>query len=156
VAERDIEQLEAKFEAALAAADTGPALEVAREVYDRIADEGPESVVPLLHPEFELHLETLVLDGRVYRGPEGFLEWRREMDELFEGERFDPLAVRMVDDSRYAILGRLILRGRASGVELDVPLVHVFEQRDGKVFRQAIYSDTSEALASIGISESDS
>jgi ketosteroid isomerase-like protein len=93
----------------------------------------------------------MFLDGRVYRGPEGFREWWREMDELFEWQRFEPVAVRMADENNFAVLGRLKVKGVGSGVELDEPVVHVFEQRDGKIVRQSLYSDASRALASIGL-----
>jgi ketosteroid isomerase-like protein len=153
VAERSAEELEAEFNAALASADTGPALDALRQIYDRHEAGGVDAIADLLHPDYELHLEALFLDGRVYHGVEGFRQWRREIGEQFDDDRFEPVAVRFADESRWVVLGRLHVRGRASGVEVDEPHAHVFESRDGKVIRQTMYRDPRRALESIGLSD---
>jgi ketosteroid isomerase-like protein len=149
--QEDIEALERQFNAAMEEADTGPALDALRRIYDELARGGTESLSGLLHPEFEVHMETIFLDGKIYRGVRGFMNWRREMEELFDEERFQPEGVRFASDDRWVVLGRLHVKGKGSGVELDVPLAHVFEQRDKKVARFTAYSDISAALASVGL-----
>jgi hypothetical protein len=49
------------------------------------------------------------------------------------------------------VLGRLQIRVKQDGDELDVPLAHVFEQRDRKLARFTAYSDISAALNSVGL-----
>jgi ketosteroid isomerase-like protein len=149
--QEDIEALERQFNAAMEEADTGPALDALRRIYDELARGEAESLSGLLHPEFEVHMETIFLDGRVYRGVRGFMNWRREMEELFDQERFQPEGVRFASDDRWVVLGRLHVKGKGSGVELDVPLAHVFEQRDKKLARFTAYSDIAAALASVGL-----
>ena len=73
------------------------------------------------------------------------------MEELFEQERFLPVGIRFAGKDRWVVLGRLHIKGEEGGVELDVPLAHVVEQRDKKVARLTIFSDISEALESVGL-----
>jgi ketosteroid isomerase-like protein len=134
-------------------ADTGSSLDAVRRIYDEFAAGRPEALAALLHKDFELHVETIFLDGKVYRGVRGFMHWRGDMEELFEEERFQPEGIRFAGDDRWVVLGRLRVKDKGSGAELDVPLAHVFEQRDKKVASFSAYSDISTALASIGLSE---
>jgi ketosteroid isomerase-like protein len=146
----DVEQLEASFQAALADADSGAALSGLRELYERFESGGIDAVATILHPDYELHMEALLLDGRVYKGVEGFKRWRRDIEEAFEYDRFEPLAVRLAGD-KWVVLGRLHTKGKESGVELDVPLAHLYEQRDGKVVRLTMYADAAQALNAAGL-----
>ena len=69
------------------------------------------------------------------QGLRGYKRWRTDIEELFEEERFQPEGIRLAADGRWVVLGRLQIRVKESGDELDVPLAHVFEQRDQKVAR---------------------
>jgi hypothetical protein len=121
-------RMEEAWERAIAEGDTGFALE-----------------------DFELHMEALFLDGRVYRGVEGLRQWRREIEELSEYDRFDVRAVRQRDDV-LVLIGRLYIKGRGSGAEVDLPFVHVVKRRVDKVVRLTMYSDVERALAEAGVS----
>lgn len=149
---QDVEALERQFNAAMEEADTGSALDALKRVYDEFAQGEGESLAALLHTDFEIHMETIFLDGKVYKGLKGFSKWRTDMEELFEEQRFQPEGIRFAADDRYVVLGRFHIKGTESGVELDVPLAHVFEQRDRKVARFTPYTDISEALTSVGLS----
>ena len=94
-------------------------------------------------------METSFLDGKTYKGLRGFKKWRSDMEELFEEERFQPEGIRFGD--RWVVLGRLQIRTKDDGDELDLPLAHVFEQRDRKLARFTAYSDISAALDSVGL-----
>ena len=48
------------------------------------------------------------------------------------------------------VLGRLVARGRTSGVDLDVPIGHLWELRDGEIVRMRTFSDPDEALRAAG------
>ena len=131
-------------------ADTGSALEAARRIYEEIDRGGAETAAGLLHPKFELHMETLFLDGKVYKGAKGFANWRKEMEDLFEEDSFEPQGIRF-GKGGFVVLGRLRVKGGESGVEVDEPLAHYHEQRDGKLVRLTMYSDIDEAMAAAGI-----
>jgi ketosteroid isomerase-like protein len=150
VAKQDVEALERQFNAAMEEADTGSALDAARRIYAEFDRGGAEATAGLLHPKFELHMETLFLDGKVYKGARGFSQWREQMEELFEEDTFEPQGVRF-GEGGFVVLGRLRVTRKETGVEVDEPLAHYHEQREGKLTRLTMYSDVGEALAAAGI-----
>jgi ketosteroid isomerase-like protein len=96
-------------------------------------------------------METVFLDGKIYKGIRGFEKWRDDMDELFQADSFKPEGLRSAADGRWVVLGRLQITQKESGDELDVPLAHVLEQRDRKVASFTAYSEISAALESVGL-----
>jgi ketosteroid isomerase-like protein len=78
-------------------------------------------------------------------GPEGFLRSTEEALEAFEDFRVE--AEDFVDAGEAVVVPvRLSGRGRASGVEMEMRLAHLWVLRDGKVVRSEIYNTTEEAL----------
>ena len=76
--------------------------------------------------------------------------WRSEMEDIFEEDSFEPQGIRF-GKGGFVVLGRLRVKGGESGVEVDEPLAHYHEQRDGKLVRLTMYSDIDEAMAAAGI-----
>jgi ketosteroid isomerase-like protein len=148
--QHDVETLERQFNAAMEEADTGSALDAVRRIYDEF-DRGGSGLEALLHPDFELRMETVFIDGKSYKGVRGFERWRDEMDEIFDSDSFRPEGLRSVAEGRWVVLGRLQITQKESGDELDVPLAHVLEQRDRKVATVTVYSEISAALESVGL-----
>ena len=148
--QHDVENLERQFNAAMEEADTGTALEAVRRIYDEF-DRGGEGLEALLHPDFQIRMETVFLDEKTYKGLRGYKRWRGDIEELFQRDRFQPEGLRAARDGRWVVLGRLQITEKESGDELDVPLAHVLEQRDKKVASFTVYSDISAALQSVGL-----
>jgi ketosteroid isomerase-like protein len=148
--QHDVETLERQFNAAMEEADTGSALDAVRRIYDEF-DRGGEGLAALLHPDFQIRMETVFLDAKVYKGVRGFQKWRSDMDELFKADSFKPEGLRSAADGRWVVLGRLQITEKESGDDLDVPLAHVLEQRDRKVASFTAYSEISAALESVGL-----
>jgi ketosteroid isomerase-like protein len=148
--QHDIETLERQFNAAMEEADTGSALEAVRRIYDEF-DRGGKGLEALLHPDFQIRMETVFLDDKTYKGMRGYKRWRTDIDELFDADRFQPEGLRSAAEGRWVVLGRLQITQKESGEELDVPLAHVLEQRDKKVASFTVYSDISAALESVGL-----
>ena len=148
---QDVEALERQFNSAMEEADTGTSLEAIRRVYNEFDSGDADAVAAILHPDFRVQVNAIFLDGKSYKGVRGFMNWRREMETLFEQERFLPVGIRFAGSDRWVVLGRLHIKGEEGGVQLDVPLAHVLEQRDKKVARLSVYSDISEALESVGL-----
>jgi ketosteroid isomerase-like protein len=148
--QHDVETLERQFNAAMEEADTGSALEAVRRIYDEF-DRGGDALEALLHPDFQIRMETVFLDDKTYKGLRGYKRWRTDIEELFEEDRFQPEGLRAAADGRWVVLGRLQITQKESGDELDVPLAHVLEQRDRKVAGVTVYSDISAALESVGL-----
>ena len=148
--QHDVETLERQFNAAMEEADTGSALEAVRRIYDEF-DRGGEGLEALLHPDFQIRMETVFLDDKTYKGMRGYKRWRTDIEELFDRDRFQPEGLRAARDGRWVVLGRLQITEKESGDELDVPLAHVLEQRDKKVASFTVFSDISQALQSVGL-----
>jgi ketosteroid isomerase-like protein len=148
--QHDVEILERQFNAAMEEADTGSALEAVRRIYDEF-DRGGVGLEALLHPDFQIRMETVFLEEKVYKGLRGYERWRADVEEVFEEDRFQPEGLRAAADGRWVVLGRLQITQKESGDELDVPLAHVLEQRDRKVASFTVYSDISRALESVGL-----
>ena len=128
-------------------------VEIVRRSFDAWASRDPVELAKYLHEDVEFHSATTDLFGETVRGLEaiqGLLdrwakEWsafRWEVDELVE-----------VDDARVLSLHRVIATGCESGVETVRKLSGLFELRDGKIVREWIYLDRSEALEAAGLRE---
>ena len=148
--QHDVETLERQFNVAMEEANTGAALEAVRRIYDEF-DRGGEGLEALLHPDFQLRMETVFLDDKTYRGLRGYKRWRADIEELFEADRFQPEGLRTARDGRWVVLGRLQITQKEDAGDLDVPLAHVLEQRDRKVAGVTVYYDISVALESVGL-----
>jgi ketosteroid isomerase-like protein len=95
------------------------------------------------------------LEGRVYRGRDGVLQWLEELAR--DWEYFEPCyeEYRNLGD-RVLILGRWRARGRVSGVELEnQPGTWLYEIKGGKAVRMRTFTDRREALEAAGVSEPD-
>jgi ketosteroid isomerase-like protein len=74
--------------------------------------------------------------------------WKAEWDDYtLMPEEFEHMGDRVV------VTVRLGGRGRGSGVEIDAVFYDVFTIRDGKIVRMDQFTDRSEALAAVGLSE---
>jgi ketosteroid isomerase-like protein len=146
---RDV--LESRFAAAVRLGEQGPALEAIRKSLEAFDSGGVDAVAADLHPDFELNMESLLLDGRVYHGIDGLRRWRRDVGNALDYDHFEPQAIRFAGENCVLVFGRLRSKGRASGVETDVPLIHVYETQDGKTRRLTMYSDAHRALQAVGL-----
>jgi ketosteroid isomerase-like protein len=149
--QQDVENLEKQFNAAMEEADTGSSLDAVRRIYSEF-DRGGSGLAGMLHPDFQIRMETVFLDGKVYNGIGGFEKWRGDMEDLFQADNFQPEGLRSAADGRWLVLGRLQITKKDDGGELDVPLAQVLEQRDKKVATLTVYSEISAALESVGLS----
>src|SRR5262245_51479256 len=148
--QQDVETLERQFNAAMEEADTGSSLDAVRRIYSEF-DRGGSGLAALLHPDFQIRMETVFLDERIYKGVGGYEKWRGDMEDLFQSNSFQPEGLRSAADGRWVVLGRLQITKKDDGGELDVPLAHVLEQRDRKVAAVTVYSEISAALESVGL-----
>jgi ketosteroid isomerase-like protein len=98
-----------------------------------------------LHPEVEFHSLRAQLEGRPYVGHEGARKMFADFDEDWD---YLHLELDEFRDTEHAVVGvgRLISRGRASRVDLDVPVAFMWRFRDGKVVYGKVFSDRSDAL----------
>ena len=126
--------------------------EVVREAWAMQSREGNVNCwLHLAAEDIELVPFGADLQGKVYRGHEGLLEWwDTEIAPNWESFEALPQQFQAVD-RRLLIFGRWRARGRTSGVELDAPGTWIIEVRDGKIAWLQTYTDRSEALEAVGL-----
>jgi uncharacterized protein len=103
--------------------------------------------------EFEPAAEMITAGMRShYRGHSGFREWTADMRESWEQMDMTPLEIVDAGD-RLVVLGRIHVRARGSGVELDSRLGQVYWVERGLIVRERTFFDWDDALRAAGISE---
>jgi len=106
--------------------------ELIREIWRRwnAGERSPEAVD--VDPGIEVRS---VLTGRVYAGPDGLREWTAEIDEQFESWELGLDELRELRPGSYIAHGRIVARGRQSGVDLDQPASWLVGVRNGRLAR---------------------
>ena len=91
------------------------------------------------------------MEGKSYRGVDAVAGWLR--DEIWANwEHFDTVPEEFTRvGQRILVTGRWHARGKASGVELDIPATWVIEVRDGKITYWRTYTDRDQAHRDIGL-----
>ena len=113
-----------------------------------------EGFIESFDPSVEWRALTGVMFGTeatVYRGHDGIRRFWRELDEAFAEAQIEFLDARDLGD-RIVAVGRLRIRGKASGVETESPLAWVVDFTAGKVSRMRDY-DPAQALEAAGLPE---
>jgi ketosteroid isomerase-like protein len=111
-----------------------------------------EAWLVLWDEEAEFYPLRAQLEGESYSGHDGLMRFLAEMTQDFEGVRFE------IDETRDAGeqvvgIGRFRARGRASGVDLNVPLGVLTRTRRGKIVYTRLFSEPADALAAAGLAE---
>ena len=111
-----------------------------------------EGALQYLHPDVELHPIRAQLEGANYRGHDGYRQLIADMEQDWDQLQLLPDEIREVDDHVLGI-GRMQAKGKASGVELDVPLTILWDVRDDLLARLESFPTLDEALEAIGHSD---
>ena len=107
----------------------------------------------LLTPDFEWHPAIVrALYGDVHHGREGVERFLTDTSENWEDLRGVAEEFRDLGD-RVLMLGRLIGRGKGSGVPVDQPTVGILDFRGDRIWRLRAYFDRAEGLRAAGLSE---
>jgi ketosteroid isomerase-like protein len=112
------------------------------------------AVMELMHPDIEWRpaLGPGGAEGRVYRGREEYERWlRTELMEVWDEFRAENLDVRELPGERILLLGDLVVKGKASGLEMRTPFGQIAYLRDGLVIRLDAFPDHQSALAAAGV-----
>src|SRR5687767_5184466 len=94
-----------------------------------------------------------VINPGTFFGIDGLREMLAGMDEVWEGMRMEP--AEFIDGGdRVVVVGRLVGRGRGSGIEIDRPNAQIWTLRDGRVTRLAYgFTNRMGAREAAGLSE---
>lgn len=131
-------------------------VEIVRRVYDAGARRDVAAVLALYDPEVEWdisHSPARELMGRrVYHGHDGLRSFFREWYEAWE--TVQPDLDELFDAGEHVISAEITRgRGRASGVEVELPHHAVWTIRNGRIIRVVWFGTREEALEAAGVSE---
>jgi ketosteroid isomerase-like protein len=101
--------------------------------------------------EFVPYLASLI-ETNTYRGHDGLRQYFEDAQAAWEEIQVRQAAVREVGDCTISF-GELRGKGRASGLEVNVPLAWVAKWDNGRVVRLKAYTDKTEALQAVGLTE---
>ncbi|MGH2954300.1 MAG: nuclear transport factor 2 family protein [Solirubrobacterales bacterium] len=131
---------------------SGDDIAVIRGMFEAFNARDAEAMVALTHPDGDVYPMRAQLEGRGYHGHEGI---REMMDDLFED--WESVEMELEEfregDEGIAALGRLKGCGRASGVDVDVPMGWVWKVADGKAVYAKAYSQQEDALKDAGVEQ---
>jgi hypothetical protein len=107
-------------------------------------------VLEYTHPDIEWRpaLGPGGAEGNVYRGRAAYERWlRTELFEVWDEFRAENLEFRELPGDRVLLLGELVVKGKASGVEIRTPFGQIARLQDGLVIRLDAFSDHESARA---------
>jgi ketosteroid isomerase-like protein len=93
------------------------------------------------------------LEGESYSGHDGLMRFVGEVAEDFEEVRFEIEEARDAGGQGVVGIGRFRARGRASGVDINVPVGVLQRVRGGKIVYTRLFSEPADALEAAGLSE---
>ena len=112
-----------------------------------------EALFALTASDFEFRSIFLTMES-IFRGHEGLDAYFDAIDDAYE--RFVVLADEFIDAGAAVLaVAHVEWRGKESGAEGTMPLVVAAWLRAGEVFRLETFTDRSEAIEAVGLSEQD-
>jgi uncharacterized protein len=126
-------------------------VETIRSLFGGVEERDLEAYLAAGHPEVVIHEPGSLPYGGEYRGLEGMRRhaagWMRTWAALQPGDERKLNAAFIDAGDHVAARWRLRARAPAGDEMLDMPMVGIYELRDGKLVRaQMFYSDTAEVL----------
>jgi uncharacterized protein len=106
-------------------------------------------VLELLDPEIEWHEPEPSPDAGTHAGRDSFERFFRSWIDSFDGFTVEPEHVLERDDKLIAVVHQSG-RGRASGVQVDARLAHVWTVKDGRAIRWEAIANVDDALRDPG------
>jgi ketosteroid isomerase-like protein len=127
-------------------------VELLRRAYDAWEREGVEGIIPLLDPEVVWRNPAEGVGG-VFYGHGGVREWVRQVYEAMEEVHYSVDRIEELPDGRLFALLQARVKGRGSGLEMEIPFAHVIEVHGGKATSLTQYTDIDAALKAVGLRE---
>jgi ketosteroid isomerase-like protein len=91
------------------------------------------------------------LANQTFHGYDGIRQWIADVLDSFDEWGMEVRDWRENESGRLLVTGRAQLRGRGSGVDLDVPCAWLFDFRGGRMYRMEIFLNrVDEAVEALG------
>jgi ketosteroid isomerase-like protein len=104
----------------------------------------------VLDPQIEFVPLRAQLEGESYHGHAGYRRWLADIEADWDFIEFSMDQFHELGDT-VVTLGHLKSRGKASGVDIDVPIGMLWRLRDRKIVHARTYSSQESALRAAGI-----
>lgn len=122
-------------------------LELLQNGFERLGTEGYESMVPLIHPDFEMETPAnLAAEPQRYEGVEGFRRWWTSFLEVMDDVALEPKGFHEIGPDQVAVETVMRAVGGSSGIETTQEVVLVVTLRDGKMVRIDFATSLDEAM----------
>jgi uncharacterized protein len=126
-------------------------VEIVRLAHERLNEGDIDGLVALCDGDFELDMSARTMNPGTYRGHEGIRRFYREVSEVWEEMRWEPLRFAAAADM-VVVLMRDQGRGRGSGVEVTRRgTAWVWTVRGQLAVSVHFYTDQTEALEAAGL-----
>src|SRR4051812_44913964 len=119
-----------------------------RSAYEAFDEGGVEAILDRIAPDLQVRGRASAPDREKLVGGEGIFELVRLNMEAFGTLELEPLEFLDRGDTVVVVLLQRV-RGRASGVPLEVETVHVWDFRDGRASQMRIFPDRQRALEAL-------
>jgi limonene-1,2-epoxide hydrolase len=125
-------------------------VELVRRVFENrnVAEIDEIEIRSIFHPDVEFLPQRAGTEG-AYRGVAGIETFRADTEQVFE--KFEVHYELLDLGERVLAWGKVDVRARGSGIEVDVPMGGVFEFRDGKIVRWEDFGSKEKAMEALGL-----
>jgi ketosteroid isomerase-like protein len=122
-------------------------VETLRDGFSRLAEEGYESLLAQVHPEFEMTtLPGIAAEPQTYRGAEGMRRWWESFYEVMDEVRVEPTEYHDAGEGRVVVVANLRATGQTSGLEVAQQAFMLVRLRGELIYRIEFFQTLSEAL----------
>jgi ketosteroid isomerase-like protein len=115
-----------------------------------------EALLALSDPSIQYTRVTAAVDPQTYRGHDGIRHYFADMADSWQEWRIEAEEVLEVRPNTLVATVRFHGIGKDRGVPIEARLGAVFVLSEGKLVRGQVYSSREDALAAVGVRESDS
>jgi ketosteroid isomerase-like protein len=128
-------------------------VEIVRQFAERWERSDWEGMAELADPDVEMHATVGgVEEGRVRHGVDAIRQDYEAAEETWDEHRIE--TERVVDaGDRIVLLHREYMRGKNSGMELDLEAAVLIDLREGRIVRVQGYMDRTAALDAAGLTD---
>lgn len=127
-------------------------IEIVGLAHERLNEGDIDGLIALCDRDFELDMSARVINPETYRGHEGIRRFYREVGEVWEEFRWEPLRFLGAAD-KVVVLLHSHGRGRGSGLEMARDVAMVWTVREDRAVSVRFYIDQAEALEAAGLRE---
>jgi ketosteroid isomerase-like protein len=126
-------------------------VEFLRDGFSQLAEEGYESLLPLVHPEFEMTtLPGIAAEPQTYIGEEGMRRWWESFYEVMDEVQVVPTEFHDAGDGLVVVAATLRATGQSSGLEVTQNTFLLVHLRGRQMRRIEFFQSLEEALGAAG------